>query len=95
MNSNQPNSFMNLLTGYESQQSGSNVPNYSPNWQYPHPPAMIPQNPTPLSIPPQPDNNPKNNEGGDNASKWTLEEGRRLLKSWINVSTNLLIERIK
>jgi len=35
------------------------------------------QNPTPLSTPPpQLGNNPKNNEGGDNASKWTSDEDR-------------------
>jgi len=46
-----------------------------------------PQTPPP---PPQPENNPKNNEGGDNASKWTLGDDRRLVKLWINVSTNPL-----
>ena len=49
------------------------------------------QNAMPLSTPsPQPDNNPKNNESGNNASKWTFEEDHRLVKSWINVSTNPL-----
>jgi len=48
----------------------------------PYPPQTTP--------PHQPDNNPKNNDGGDNASKWTLEEDHRLVKSWINVSTNAL-----
>jgi len=127
MDPNKKNSFMNLLTGDESQQqSKSNAPNHPPNWQYSqysatthdttklpisscsilpttskHPKLYIwsdaptlpsqQQNPTPLSTPsPQPENDPKNNEGGDNASKWTLVEDRWLVKLWINVSTNPL-----
>jgi len=35
--------------------------------------------------------NPTNNEGGGVVSKWRLEEVRRLVKSWTNVSTNPLI----
>ena len=45
MDPNQPNSFMNLLIGDDTQQEqpGSNVPNYPPNWQYPPPPYPIPR----------------------------------------------------
>ena len=54
----------------------------------PYPPL---QHHTPLlTPPPQPNKNPSNNEGGDNVSKWSLEEDRRLVKSWINISTNPL-----
>ena len=125
MDPSQPSSFVNLLTGDDTeQQPGSNVPNYPPNWQYPPHPypnpqqqnAFYPHTPyppppphayypppqnvpnisygglappyPPQSTPPQPNNTPKSNEGGDNATKWTLEEDRRLVKSWINVSTN-------
>ena len=62
-----------------------------PNFPYGAlPPPIPPQSttPPPPPHPPQPENQPKNNEGGDTASKWTLEEDRRLVKSWINISTN-------
>jgi len=54
------------------------------------PPYPVPQqHPTPLSTPhPQP-NNTSNNDGGGNAPKWSLEEDCELVKSWINISTNL------
>jgi len=32
--------------------------------------------------------NKTTNEGGGLATKWTVEEDRRLVESWINVSTN-------
>jgi len=54
-----------------------------------HPPK---QHPILLStLSPQPNNNTTNNEGGGNAPKWALEEDRRLVKLWINVSTYLMI----
>ena len=58
MDPNQPNSFMNLLTGDESQQQPeSNAPNYPQNCQYPPPPYPLPQQnayyPPPLYPPPQ------------------------------------------
>jgi len=61
-----------------------NVPNLSYG-------GLPPPHPSQTTPPPQPNNTLKSNEGGDNASKWTLEEDRRLVKSWINVSTNPLI----
>ena len=111
MDPNQPNSFINLLT----EDSGTNAPNYPPNWQYLPPPYPLPQQnayyppypppqqnayfpppqnapnfaygalPPPIppqgTPPPQLENNHKNNEVGDTALKWILEEDRRLVKS--------------
>jgi len=59
----------------------------TPNFAYEVLPLpYLPQNAPPL----QPENNPKSNESGDTASKWTLEKDRQFVKSWINVSTNPL-----
>ena len=131
MDPNHPQSFINLLTGDNSQRDAANNMNIVPNpphWQY-HPqypqqyphmqyPQLPPnfpgqgQNVSPIpsfnyvSLPPPyqlpPPNNttsstprlPPNsthNESVGMTSKWTLEEDRRLVTSWINVNTNPLI----
>jgi len=66
-----------------------NASNFTYGAMPPYPPPQ--QHPTLLSTPPpQPNNNPSNNDDGGNAPKWSLVEDRRLVKSWINVSTNPL-----
>jgi len=135
IDSNHPQSFMNLLTGDNSQRDAANNMNIvptPPNWQYhpqypqqyPHmqypqypqqPPPNFPlqghhvpsipnfnygSTPSPYQLPPpsnttsstpRPPPNPIHNEGVGATSKWTLEEDRGLVTSWINVSTNPLI----
>ena len=56
MDPNQPNSFINLLTGDDSQQQqfGSNTPNYPPSWQYLPLPYPIPQQNAYYPHPPYP-----------------------------------------
>ena len=55
----------------------------------PHPcDPLQPPRTTSLAPRPPPRNNPTNKEGGVVPPKWTLEEDRRLVKSWIIVSTN-------
>uniref|UniRef100_A0A7C9EU27 No apical meristem-associated C-terminal domain-containing protein n=1 Tax=Opuntia streptacantha TaxID=393608 RepID=A0A7C9EU27_OPUST len=64
MDPDQENSFMNLLTGEESQQQPrSNAPNHPSNWKYPqYPLHMIPQNYQPPYTPYYPP--PQNELGG-------------------------------
>ena len=56
MDPNQPNSFMNLLTGDDSQQqqSGTVALNFPPNWQYPPPLYLLPQQNVYYPPPPYP-----------------------------------------
>ena len=59
---------------------------------YQCPPCPLSQQyPTPLSSPPQPNNNPTNNKSGSNAPNSLLEKDHRLVNSWINLSINSII----
>ena len=71
---------------------GQHVPPIS-NFNYglmPPPYQLLPPSNTTSSTP-RPPPNPIHNESVGVTSKWTLEENRRLVTSWINVSTNSLI----
>jgi len=55
------------------------------------PPLYYPQQPPPIAssnLSPQGKKKKTTNEGGGLGAKWTVEEDRRLVESWTNVSTN-------
>ena len=64
------------------------LPCYPPQPPRTTSPAPEPPHMTSPAPRPSPSNNPNNKEGGVQPPKWTLEEDRHLVKSWINVSTN-------